>query len=120
MLALTLLTALNTFNGGFLVASRFIYAAAREGNLPRAVRAAEPEGGAMARRERRSRASRRLVAALVFATGEWLMLVAVGAAIEAGIYALASRVPADPAPARDPRAPVPLSRRDVRWRPSAW
>ena len=35
MLALTLLTALNTFNGGFLVASRFIYAAAREGNLPR-------------------------------------------------------------------------------------
>jgi amino acid transporter len=35
MLALTVLTALNTFNGGFLVASRFIYAAAREGTLPR-------------------------------------------------------------------------------------
>ena len=35
MLGLTVLTALNTFNGGFLVTSRFIYAAAREGNLPR-------------------------------------------------------------------------------------
>ena len=30
-----MLTALNTFNGGFLVASRFIYAAARENTLPR-------------------------------------------------------------------------------------
>ena len=34
MLALTVLTALNTFNGGFLVASRFIYAAARETRCP--------------------------------------------------------------------------------------
>jgi amino acid transporter len=89
MLALTLLTALNTFNGGFLVASRFIYAAAREGNLPRAFAqlnlravpwlAVSALAGASA-----------LVAALVFATGEWLLLVAVGAAIEAGTYALAS------------------------------
>ena len=31
-----------------------------------------------------------VVAAVVFATGEWLLLVAVGAAIEAGIYALGS------------------------------
>ena len=31
-----------------------------------------------------------MVAAVVFATGQWLLLVAVGAAIEAGIYALAA------------------------------
>ena len=86
MLALTVLTALNTFNGGFLVASRFIYAAAREGNLPRQFAklniravpwmAVTTLAGVSA-----------VVAAVVFATGEWLLLVAVGATIEAGIYA---------------------------------
>ena len=89
MLAVTVLTALNTFNGGFLVASRFIYAAAREGNLPRP----------FARLNLRAvpwlavtalAATSALVAAAVFATGQWLLLVAVGATIEAGIYALAS------------------------------
>jgi amino acid transporter len=89
MLALTVLTALNTFNGGFLVASRFIYAAAREGNLPRQFArlnlnavpwlAVATLAGASA-----------AVAALVFATGQWLLLVAVGAAIEAAIYAIGS------------------------------
>lgn len=89
MLALTVLTALNTFNGGFLVASRFIYAAAREGNLPRPFAwlnlravpwvAVTALAGVSA-----------VVAAVVFATGQWLLLVAVGAAIEAGVYALAS------------------------------
>lgn len=89
MLALTVLTALNTFNGGFLVASRFIYAAAREGSLP----------PAFARLNLRAvpwlavctlAATSAVLAALVFATGQWLLLVAVGAAIESGIYALAS------------------------------
>jgi APA family basic amino acid/polyamine antiporter len=89
MLALTVLTALNTFNGGFLVASRFIYAAAREGNLPRQFAqlnlnavpwlAVTTLAGVSA-----------VVAATVFATGEWLLLVAVGAAIESAIYALGS------------------------------
>ncbi len=89
MLALTVLTALNTFNGGFLVASRFIYAAAREGNLPRRFAllnlnavpwlAVTTLAGVSA-----------VVAAVVFATGQWLLLVAVGAAIESGIYALGS------------------------------
>jgi len=51
MLALTVLTALNTFNGGFLVASRFIYAAAREKRC-RAVRQAEPQRRAVAGRLR--------------------------------------------------------------------
>ena len=89
MLALTVLTALNTFNGGFLVASRFIYAAARENNLPRqfarlnlnavpwlAVTSLAVTSG--------------VVAAIVFATGQWLLLVSVGAAIECAIYAVAS------------------------------
>jgi amino acid transporter len=89
MLALTVLTALNTFNGGFLVASRFIYAAAREGNLPRAFArlninavpwlAVSTLAGVSA-----------VVAAIVFATGQWLLLVSVGAAIECAIYAIAS------------------------------
>jgi len=89
MLALTVLTALNTFNGGFLVASRFIYAAAREGNLPRQFAklnlnavpwlAVTTLAGVSA-----------VVAAVVFATGQWLLLVAVGAAIESAIYALGS------------------------------
>ena len=89
MLALTVLTALNTFNGGFLVASRFIYAAARENTLPRQFAKLNLNAvpwlavcvlaGVSA-----------VVAALVFATGQWLLLVAVGAAIEAAIYALGS------------------------------
>ena len=35
MAAVTAVTALNTFNGGFITASRFIYGTAREGSLPR-------------------------------------------------------------------------------------
>lgn len=89
MLAVTVLTALNTFNGGFLVASRFIYAAARENTLPRP----------FARLNLRAvpwlavvtlAGTSAVVAALVFATGQWLLLVAVGATLEAGIYAVAA------------------------------
>jgi APA family basic amino acid/polyamine antiporter len=89
MLAVTVLTALNTFNGGFLVASRFIYAAARENNLPRP----------FARLNLRAvpymavvslGATSAAVAAIVFATGQWLLLVAVGATIEAAIYSIAA------------------------------
>jgi amino acid transporter/ABC-type branched-subunit amino acid transport system substrate-binding protein len=35
MLAITGATAINTFNGGFITASRFLYALAREGSLPK-------------------------------------------------------------------------------------
>ena len=35
MLAVTALTAVNSFNGGFVTMSRFMYAVAREGKLPR-------------------------------------------------------------------------------------
>jgi APA family basic amino acid/polyamine antiporter len=89
MLAVTLLTALNTFNGGFLVASRFLYAAAREATLPRIfarlnVRAV-PWVGVVALGSLAA-----LVAIGVFATGEWLLLVSVGSALEAMIYVVAS------------------------------
>ncbi len=88
MLALTVLTALNTFNGGFLVASRFIYAAAREGNLPRAFAQLNLRAVPWLAVSTLACVSA-VVAAIVFATGQWLLLVAVGAALESGIYALA-------------------------------
>ncbi len=89
MLAMTVLTALNTFNGGFLVASRFIYAAARENNLPRSF--ARLNLNAVPWVAVTSLAvTSAIVAAVVFATGQWLLLVAVGATIEAGIYAIGS------------------------------
>jgi len=89
MLALTVLTALNTFNGGFLVASRFIYAAAREGNLPRQFASLNLKAVPWLAVTTLAGASA-VVAAVVFATGQWLLLVAVGAAIESAIYALGS------------------------------
>jgi APA family basic amino acid/polyamine antiporter len=89
MLALTVLTALNTFNGGFLVASRFIYAAAREGNLPRQFAKLNLKAVPWLAVTTLAGVSA-VVAAVVFATGQWLLLVAVGASIEAGIYALGS------------------------------
>jgi APA family basic amino acid/polyamine antiporter len=89
MLALTVLTALNTFNGGFLVASRFIYAAAREGNLPRQFASLNLNAVPWLAVTALAGISA-AVAAVVFATGEWLLLVAVGAAIESAIYAVGS------------------------------
>lgn len=89
MLAVTVLTALNTFNGGFLVASRFLYAAAREDTLPRAYARLNVRAVPWLAVVSLAGASL-VVAAVVFATGQWLLLVAVGATLEAGIYALAS------------------------------
>ncbi len=89
MLALTVLTALNTFNGGFLVASRFIYAAARENTLPRAFAKLNLRAVPWVAVTSLAVVSA-IVAAVVFATGQWLLLVAVGATIEAGIYAIGS------------------------------
>jgi APA family basic amino acid/polyamine antiporter len=89
MLALTVLTAINTFNGGFLVASRFIYATAREGNLPRSFARLNANAVPWLAVTILTAASA-VVAGLVFATGQWLLLVSVGAAIECGIYAIAS------------------------------
>jgi amino acid transporter len=89
MLALTVMTALNTFNGGFLVASRFIYAAAREGNLPRQFARLNMNAVPWLAVTTLAGVSA-ATAAVVFATGEWLLLVSVGAAIECAIYAVGS------------------------------
>ena len=107
MTVVTALTALNTFNGGFITASRFIYGTAREGSLPRQLAALNDRavpwipvvalGGIS------------LVVSLVVAlTHAWQVLVAVGAALEAMIYAVAAyctlvlrrRLPEHPRPFR--------------------
>ncbi|MEA2684498.1 MAG: hypothetical protein QOK05_2826 [Chloroflexota bacterium] len=89
MLACTGLTAINTFNGGFLTASRFIYATAREGQLPaffaRLNRNAVPHVPVIT-----LGVASLAVATLVYASQSWLVLVAVGAALEAMIYAVAA------------------------------
>jgi amino acid transporter len=88
MLAVTILTALNTFNGGFLVASRFIYAAAREGTLPKSFAKLNMRAVPWLAVVTLAVASA-ILAAVVFATGQWLLLVGVGATLEAAIYAIA-------------------------------
>ena len=91
MLGVTALTAVNTFNGGFVTMSRFMYAVAREGKLPRALTRlndhAVPSvpiwilGG-----------SSLVVAVFVAFTGSWAMMVSVCAALEMMIYAAAAYV----------------------------
>ncbi|MHB8220567.1 MAG: APC family permease [Acidimicrobiales bacterium] len=89
MAAVTAVTALNTFNGGFVTASRFVYGTARQGSLP-------PQ---MARLNSRAvpwvpvlaLGALSLVVALVVAvTHAWQVVVAVGASLEAMIYAVAA------------------------------
>ena len=104
MLAVTVLTAVNTFNGGFLVASRFLYAAAREGNLPRDFARLNLRAVPWLAVVTLAVASA-VVAGVVFASGQWLLLVAVGAALEAAMFAIGSA------------ALLRLRRRDARPRP---
>lgn len=86
MMAITAVTAINTFNGGFIAASRFMYATAREGSLP-------PRFALL--NERAVPYVPVVVLAigsfigsvLVAATERWQVLVAVGAALEALLYA---------------------------------
>ncbi len=88
MLIATLFTGVMTFNGGFATASRFLYAAAREGTMPaifaRLNRYTVPWVTLVAL----STASA-LIAVLIFATGAFQVLILVGAALEAMIYAVA-------------------------------
>jgi amino acid transporter len=107
MAAVTAVTALNTFNGGFITASRFIYGTAREGSLPRQLALLNSRAvpwvpvvalGALSA----------VVALLVAITHAWQVLVAVGAALEGMIYAVAGfcalrlrrRAPDQPRPFR--------------------
>ena len=109
MAAVTAVTALNTFNGGFITASRFIYGTAREGSLPPSLARLNDRavpwvpvvvlGGVST-----------VVALVVALTHAWAVLVAVGAALEAMIYAVAgfcalrlrTRQPDSPRPFRVP------------------
>ncbi|MFA5890809.1 MAG: APC family permease [Actinomycetota bacterium] len=88
MLGVTVLTAINTFNGGFLTASRFMYAAAREGNLPRAFSRLNDNAVPWVPVVCLAVGST-VVALMVAATSSWEVLVATGAALEAGIYTVA-------------------------------
>ena len=91
MAGITAVTALNTFNGGFITASRFVYATAREGSLPpvlarlndRAVPWVPVVGLGV---------TSFVVAVVIEVAGGagWEVLVAVGAALEALIYAVAA------------------------------
>jgi amino acid transporter len=88
MAFVSLTTAMTTFNGGMVSASRFLYAAARERLLPPAL----------------ARLNRRFVphwavatlffaalvlAAVVYATGQYTLLINTGAGVESLMYALA-------------------------------
>lgn len=88
MLAVTALTAVNTFNGGFVTLSRFIYAVAREGKLPRPLTRLNDRavpvvpvwilGGVSL-----------VLAAVVAVTGSFSVIVSLCAALEMGVYAAA-------------------------------
>ena len=88
MAGVTAVTALNTFNGGFITASRFIYGTAREGSLPSQLAhlndRAVPWVPVVA-----LGAVSAVVALLVALTHAWQVLVATGAALEAMIYGVA-------------------------------
>jgi basic amino acid/polyamine antiporter, APA family len=85
MLAVTGLTAVNTFNGGFVTMSRFMYAVAREGKLPRKFTylndRAVPAVPVLI-----LGITSLVVAIGVAATGTWAMMVSVCAALEMMIY----------------------------------
>ncbi|HLV98003.1 MAG TPA: APC family permease [Ktedonobacterales bacterium] len=88
MLLATLLTGVMTFNGGFATASRFLYAAAREGTLPQVFskinRFIVPWVAVTA-----LAAVSAAIAVIIFLTEQFQVLILVGAALEAMIYTVA-------------------------------
>ncbi|MGO8947496.1 MAG: APC family permease [Ktedonobacterales bacterium] len=88
MLIATIFTGVMTFNGGFAVASRFLYAAARDATLPPAFAKIStrlvPWVSILA-----LAISSSVIAVLVTITGATSMLILVGAVLEAMIYAVA-------------------------------
>ncbi|HEX9067403.1 MAG TPA: APC family permease [Ktedonobacterales bacterium] len=89
MLIATLFTGVMTFNGGFATASRFIYAAARDATLPEAFARLSyahvvPWVAVLA-----LTISSGVIAVIVALTSAYQVLIAVGAVLEALIYAIA-------------------------------
>ncbi|HEV2661799.1 MAG TPA: APC family permease [Ktedonobacteraceae bacterium] len=89
MLIASLCTAVMTFNGGFATASRFLYATAREDTLPPifariSIRYAVPYVAVSA-----LALFSGIIAIVVFFTGQFQVLILVGAVLEAIIYAVA-------------------------------
>jgi amino acid transporter len=91
MLCVTALTAVNTFNGGFVTMSRFMYAVAREGKLPRALTRLNDRAVPVVPVWILGISSL-LLAVVVAATRSWVMVVSVCAALEMMIYAAAGYV----------------------------
>ncbi|CAB1130001.1 Amino acid permease [Candidatus Hydrogenisulfobacillus filiaventi] len=86
MAAVSLTTAMTTFNGGLVAASRFIYALARERVLPRTW--ARLNSRLVPARAVLGLAGTALVLAVaVWLTGAYLFLINVGAAVESFLYA---------------------------------
>jgi APA family basic amino acid/polyamine antiporter len=112
MLGVTALTAVNTFNGGFVTMSRFMYAVAREGKLPRALTRLNDHAVPVVPVVALGSISF-AVAALVAITGTWQMLVSVGAALEMLVYAAAAFV-VWRLRTREPDAPRPFRFRGAR------
>src|SRR5450755_3844620 len=89
MLFATLLTAVMTFNGGFATASRFLYAAAREDTLPPifsriSISSAVPYIAVIGLTVLSA-----IIAIIIFLTGQFQILILVGAVLEALIYTIA-------------------------------
>lgn len=89
MLITTLITVVMTFNGGFVTASRFMYAAAREDTLPPifariSIRSAVPYASVII-----LAATSAAIAVIIFLTGQFQILILVGAVLEALIYTVA-------------------------------
>ncbi len=89
MLAVTVVTAATTFNGGFVAASRLLYALGRAGYLPRGL-------GHLNRRAVPDQALwvlygvSVLLTLAVFATGRYRILINAGATLESAMYAVAA------------------------------
>ena len=91
MLAVTALTAVNTFNGGFVTLSRFMYAVAREGKLPRSLTNLNDRAVPVVPVVLLG-VSSLVLAVVVAVTGSWTMIVSMCAALEMMIYATAAFV----------------------------
>ena len=91
MLLVTTLTAITTFSGGFVTLSRFMYALAREAKMPSVL--ARLNGRAVPHVSVILIGGTSLVVAIaVAASGSWVIVVSLCAALEMMIYAVAAYV----------------------------